>query len=83
MRKFNVYKIEGDEKTLLRENASMDVAMALIKVDMAEHDYKDVYTMDPLNDVLEDDVVTYQVVDAEPAFEVKAADKRLDINAAE
>lgn len=78
MRKFNVYKIEGGEKTLLRENATMEAAMLSINLDKEEHGYMDVYSMKPCSDVRDCDVVTYQVFDADPAFEAEVADKKLN-----
>lgn len=81
MKKFNVYKIEGDEKTLVRENVSMSQAIARIKYEQEEAGLMDVYEMKTsaatrLDDA---DVVTYQVFDAEPAYEVRLADKRLNV----
>lgn len=80
MKKFNVYKIEGDEKTLVRENVSMSQAIACIKLEQEDAGLMDVYEMAPsAASTLDDaDVVTYQVFDAEPAFEVRLADKKLN-----
>ncbi len=80
MKKFNVYKIEGDEKTLVRENVSMDLAIACIKLEQEEAGLMDVCEMSPsaTSTLDNDDVVTYQVFDAEPAFEVRLADKKLN-----
>lgn len=80
MKKFNVYKIDGGEKTLVRENVSMGSAIALIRLEQADAALMDVCEMSPSAacSLAEDDIVTYQVFDAEPAYEVQLADKKLN-----
>ena len=80
MKKFNVYKIEGDEKTLVRENVSMSQAIARIKLEQEDAGLMDIYEMSSAasSRLDNDDVVTYQVFDAEPAYEVRLADKKLN-----
>ncbi len=80
MKKFNVHKIEGDEKLLVRENVSMELALATIKYEKEAAGLMDVGEMSSSAacSLGSDDVITYQVVDAEPAYEVRVADKKLN-----
>ena len=80
MKKFNVYKIESGKKELVRENVSMELALATIKYEKETTGRVDVCEMSPSAacSLDGDDVITYQVVDAEPAYEVCVADKKLN-----
>lgn len=80
MKKFNVCKIEGGEKLLVRENVSMELALATIKYEKEAAGLMDVGEMSSSAacSLGSDDVITYQVVDAEPAYEVRVADKKLN-----
>lgn len=79
MKKFNVYKIESGKKELVRENVSMELALAIIKYEKESAGLMNVCEMSPSAacSIDSDDVITYQVVDAEPAYEVRVADKKL------
>lgn len=79
MKKFNVYKIESGKKELVRENVSMELALAVIKYEKEAAGLMNVCEMSPsvACSLDGDDVITYQVVDAEPAYEVRVADKKL------
>lgn len=78
MKKYNLVKIENGKKEVVEKNIAMSVAMAHINMRKADDNLVSVYSLDcgqQFEAEKEDDFVTYQVYDAEPAWEDKLTKK--------